>query len=187
MSAEPEMQQVKGRIAEVYVRRERLKQALADGALAPRAGFSQLEATDRELSDLDSRYKALWDAAHARTGAPSHPAAAWARATTFEPVQLDCLTAIMLKILDAKCKMGAADKAALVAVYDIIKDRPGHALGEDTHALIAAARQGMDAGLASRVHNWRVRAEARIGKPAMKAFKQFLGAAMPRDETEGET
>lgn len=186
MQTEPEMQQIKGRIAEVYARREGLKQALADGALAPRAGFAQLEATDRELSDLDSRYKALWDAAHPRVAA-LQPAALWARATVFEPVQLDCVAAIMLKILDAKCKMGAADRAALIAVYDVVKDRPGQGLGAEVHDLIAAARAGSDRVLAESIHDWRQRAEARIPKPTMKAFKQFLGAEMPRIDMEATT
>lgn len=66
MNAEQEMQLVKGRIAEVYARRERLKRALETGALAPRAGLAQLAETDRELSALDSRFKALWDAAQGR-------------------------------------------------------------------------------------------------------------------------
>lgn len=186
MPTEAEMQQIKARIAEVYARREGLKQALAEGALAPRAGFAQLEASDRELSDLDSRYKALWDAAHPRVVA-LHPAAVWARATGFEPLQLDCVTAIMLKILDAKCKMGAADRAALVAVYDVVKDRPGQGLAEAVHDLIAAARAGSDSALAEAIHDWRQRAEALIPKPAMKAFKQFLGAEMPRIDTEATT
>jgi chromosome segregation ATPase len=66
MNAEQEIQQLRGRIAEVFARREHLKQALEHGAVALRAGFQQLEHTDRELSDLDGRFKALWDTAHAR-------------------------------------------------------------------------------------------------------------------------
>lgn len=187
MHGEQELQQVKGRIAEVYARRERLKQALADGRLAPGVGFPELEATDSELSELDTRFKRLWDAAHPRPPGLSHPAAAWARGMPFEPVQLDCVSAIMLKILDAKCKMGEADKAALMAVYDVVKGRPGQGFGVEVHELIALARQGTGADLAGRVHAWRVRAEAAIPKPAMKAFKQILGAQMPRLETEATT
>lgn len=178
MPAEQEMQQIKVRIAEVYARREQLKQALDSGRLAPRAGFPQLEATDLELSALDTRYKTLWDAANPRPAA--HPAAAWARQTGFAPMQLDCVTAIMLKMLDGKCKMTAADQAALSAVYDVVRARAGHGLGAEVHALIESARQGGDTELATAIHDWRVRAEAAIAKPTMKAFKQFLGAAMPR-------
>lgn len=178
MPAEQEMQQIKDRIAEAYARRERLKHALASGTLAARTGLAQLDEVDRTLSELDSRYKALWDAAHPRT--PLHPAAAWARRAEFEPIQLDCVTAIMLKALDGKCKMGEADKTALAAVYDVVKRRPGQGLADEVHDLIVAARQGMDADVAGRIHDWRVRAEAHIPKPAMKAFKQRLAEQMPR-------
>lgn len=173
MPAEQEMQRLKGRIAEVYAQREHLKQALERGALAPRAGFAQLEATDRELSDLDARFKVLWDAAHA---AP-HPASRWARGTTLEPRHLDCVTAIMLKILDAKCKMGEAEKTALAAVYDVVRLRPGQGLGDEVHALIAEARAG--AALGEQIHAWRLRAEAHIPKPVMKDFKALLRASLP--------
>ncbi len=66
MSDEEELLALKGRIAEVYARRERLKLVLESGALRTRASLARLEAIDQELSDLDSRYKALWDARHAR-------------------------------------------------------------------------------------------------------------------------
>jgi hypothetical protein len=184
MPAEQEMQQLKRRIAEVYAQREQLKLALDTGALPPRAGFQRLEATDRALSELDTRYKTLWDAAHSRVAAPPHPAARWARETVFEPVHLDCVTAIMLKMLDAKCKMGEADKTALAAVYDVVKARPGQGLDAAVHGLIAAARLRPDADTAARIHDWRARAEAHIPKTTMKAFKQLLGAAMPRIDTE---
>jgi nitrite reductase/ring-hydroxylating ferredoxin subunit len=62
MHAEQEMQRIKNQIADVFARRERLKLSLDSGALTPRAGFQQLEAIDSELSELDSRYKRLWDA-----------------------------------------------------------------------------------------------------------------------------
>ncbi len=70
MNAEQEIQHLKRRIAEVYARREDLKRALEAGAVAPRAGFTQLEETDRELSGLDTRFKQRWDASRAP---PPHP------------------------------------------------------------------------------------------------------------------
>lgn len=170
-----EMRHVKALIAQVYARREGLKRDLESGALPPRAGFAQLEATDRELSALDSHFKQLWDAARA----PVHPAARWATDTRFEPGQLDCVTAIMLKILDAKCHMGEAEKNALAAVYDVVKDRPGLALGTDIHGLIAAARHHPDGAIAGQIHAQRVHAEAVIPKPVMKGFKQWLRQSLP--------
>lgn len=58
-----DIDRIKQRIAEVYARREQLKHALKTGALAPRAGLQQLDETDRLLSQLDTRFKKLWDAA----------------------------------------------------------------------------------------------------------------------------
>ncbi|MDP2030825.1 MAG: hypothetical protein Q8K12_14400 [Thiobacillus sp.] len=172
--APQEISLIKARIAEVYARRERLKQALETGALAPRAGFIQLNETDRLLSDLDTRFKTLWDATR-----PAHPATQWAHDTPLEPAHLDCVTAIMLKILDGKCKMGEAEKSALTAVYDVVKVQPGQSLGDAVHALIAQARQGADHALAEAIHAWRVRAETQIPKPVMKGFKQLLRTSLP--------
>jgi hypothetical protein len=175
MNANQEMQQVKGLIAQVYARRETLKLELEAGAIAPRNGLARLEEIDRELSGLDSRFKQLWDSARG----PLHPAANWARETVFEPAHLDCVRAIMLKILDAKCKMGRAEQTALAAVYDVVKDRPGQTLGDGIHELIAAARRQPDDQLRALIHQRRVQAEARIPKPVMKDFKQWLRAALP--------
>ncbi|OIO55710.1 MAG: nitroreductase [Alphaproteobacteria bacterium CG_4_10_14_0_2_um_filter_63_37] len=53
---------IKGRIAVVFAEREKLKGVLDRGETSPHQGLAQLERIDRELSDLDSRYKAMWDA-----------------------------------------------------------------------------------------------------------------------------
>jgi hypothetical protein len=182
MNQEQEMLRIKSRIADVYARREGLKGVLATGVIAPIAGLAQLEALDGELSDLDSRYKTLWDAAHA---ASPHPAAVWAASTDFEPVHLDCVTAIMLKILDGKCKMGAAEKGALTAVYDVVKVRPRQGLASEVHGLIAAAREDSDADAAA-IHAWRVRAEEHIPKPVMKGFKQLLRSSLPMSSSSSQ-
>ena len=70
----------------------------------------------------------------------------------------------------------------ITAVYDVVRDRPGRLLDGAVHELIAAARRGMDAELAARVRDGRLRAEGLIAKPVMKGFKALLGAAMPRSE-----
>lgn len=178
MNTQQEISQLKARIAQVYAQREQLKQALESGALAARDGLHLLDETDRILSHLDTRFKGLWDAA--RPAHPAlHPAAQWALGTRFEPAHLDCVTAIMLKILDGKCKMGEAEKAALTAVYDVVRERPGQGLGDTVHALIAQARQHAGNDTAASVHAWRVRAEAHIPKPVMKGFKQSLRTSLP--------
>jgi len=113
-----------------------------------------------------------------------HPAMQWAQDTPLEPAHLDCVTAIMLKILDGKCKMGEAEKTALTAVYDVVRERPGQSLGDEVHALIAQARQGADSARADAIHAWRVRAEAQIPKPVMKGFKQLLRTSLPMPDPE---
>ena len=178
MNREEEMQQLKGRIAAVYALREDLKSALENGALVPAAGFAQLGVIDGELSYLDTRFKTLWDDSHPHANVPPHPAALWALGTDFEPVHLDCVTAIMLKILDGKCKMGAAEQRALTAIYEVVKVYPNQGLADEVHSLIAAARQRKDVDLADRIHLWRVRAEAHIPKPVMKGFKRLLRASL---------
>ena len=181
---QPEISQLKSRIAEVYAQRERLKRELETGVLAPRAGFLQLNETDRLLSDLDTRFKTLWDAV--QQGKPAiHPATHWAHATPLEPAHLDCVAAIMLKILDGKCRMGEAEKTALTAVYDVVKTRPGISLGIEVHALIAQARQGTHPALAEAIHAWRMRAETEIPKPVMKGFKHLLRTSLPMTADQG--
>lgn len=60
------MTQLKTRIAQVYARREALKQDLTARKAPMRAGLARLAELDAELSELDTRYKTLWDAAHSR-------------------------------------------------------------------------------------------------------------------------
>lgn len=181
--AQQEISQLKARIAQVYAQREQLKQALETGAIAPRAGLQLLDETDRLLSQLDTRFKGLWDASQKST---LHPAAQWALNTRLEPAHLDCVTAIMLKILDGKCKMGEAERTALTAVYDVVRERPGQGLGDEVHALIAQARQGTDDALAAAIHAWRVHAETQIPKQVMKGFKQSLRASLPMPDPQEE-
>jgi hypothetical protein len=107
--------------------------------------------------------------------------------TTLDPAHLDCVTAVMLKILDGKCRMGGAEKSALTAVYDVVRDRPGQTLGTHVHVLIALARRGQEttshafvpAEIRDPIHALRIEAESRIPKPVMKGFKQWLRASLP--------
>jgi hypothetical protein len=62
MTEVEEMADVKARIAEVFARRESLKQGMGDGTIPPRQGFRELAEVDVELSALDLRFKQLWDA-----------------------------------------------------------------------------------------------------------------------------
>lgn len=107
-----------------------------------------------------------------------HPAAAWAEKTEFVPIHVDCIIAIVLKILDNKCKMGMKEKTSLMAIYDVTRTRKGQLFDMAIHQEIEAARLGNSALLAERIHQLRKQAEASIEKPVMKAFKTLLRNAL---------
>lgn len=89
------------------------------------------------------------------------------------PEDIDCTTAVVLKILDGKCKMDPASQQAVLAVYDTLRHKRGQLFGEDVHTLIRAAREKVKA-CGDRVHQLRLEAEALISKPTMKAYKARL-------------
>ncbi len=113
--------------------------------------------------------------------------AGWVLAHPLSPGDVDCATAVMLKILDGKCKMGAVDKMVMEQLYDAVKDRPGQRFGDEYHALIAGARQEAGEALRNFICEKRVLAETAISRPVMKAFKamireQGLFAGLPEAE-----
>lgn len=115
--------------------------------------------------------------------------ASWVRAHPLTPIQVDCATAVMLKILDGKCKMAAAEKLVMEQLYDQVKALPGVALGEETHRLIATARSLADDGLKDFIYEKRVLAETMITRPVMKGFKAMIreyGLLVDAPEEEGE-
>ena len=116
-----------------------------------------------------------------------HPAALWVARHGLSPEHVDCATAVMLKILDGKCKMDAAEKPVMAALYDAAKDLPGARLGPDSHAMIRAAKGSDDPALLAQVYEARVLAETRISRPVMKGFKAMLraeGVLPPRTADE---
>ncbi len=103
-----------------------------------------------------------------------HPAAQWAAEAPFGPVEVDCTTTVVLKILDGKCKMLPGEMRAVMAVYDVVKSGPGALFDADVHATIAQARHTPDDATLATIHRLRVEAEAKIPKPVMKAYKAVL-------------
>ncbi len=103
-----------------------------------------------------------------------HPAAVWAVEAPLDPLQVDCVTALMLKILDHKCKMSPEEQIALMAVYSVVKDREGLLFGEGIHRAIDTAMDAAQGGSDERIHELRLEAEATIPKPVMKYFKRYL-------------
>lgn len=107
------------------------------------------------------------------TADKTHPATEWARQTNFNTSQVDCTTAVVLKILDNKCKMHDGEKAAVMYVYDVTREQTGELFDQQAHDLIDRSRQG-DESTKSQIHELRLYAEACIPKPVMKAYKAVL-------------
>jgi len=102
---------------------------------------------------------------------------AWAREHLCEPLDVDCVTAVMLKILDGKCRMGEQDKRVSAILYDVLKDCPGQLLDMAVRGLIAEAGGQSDIALREQIYEQRLYAESMIGRPVMKAYKARLRAA----------
>lgn len=100
----------------------------------------------------------------------------WAAIQSLSASDVDCATAVMLKILDGKCKMGSAEKQVMAWLYDALKNRPSLRFDEEYHALIALGRVRADEGMNALLYERRVLAETAISRPVMKAFKAMLRA-----------
>jgi len=103
-----------------------------------------------------------------------HPASIWAQDTILEPMEIDCITTIMLKILDGKCKMFPDEKEAVSWIYDITKHQSGILLNTEIHQLIEMANQKMNEALVHKIYEQRLYAETMISRPVMKKFKAKL-------------
>lgn len=98
----------------------------------------------------------------------------WVREAGLSPQEVDCVTALMLKIIDGKCKMNQNDKDLIVRLYPFTRGLPGVHLGGDIHHLIGAALKLCDEELLAEIYEKRVLAETMISRPVMKAFKARL-------------
>ena len=113
--------------------------------------------------------------------------ARWLAAHPLSPAHVDCATAVMLKILDGKCKMRPTEKQVMTLLYQQVKDCPGALLGAAEHALIAEAGASPDEAMKLRVYERRVLAETMLARPLMKGFKAMLrerGLLDPRHDQE---
>lgn len=101
---------------------------------------------------------------------------AWAERSELNGEQLDCVTAVVLKVLDRKCKMPPQEQEAMLAIYDLLHPVTAPRFDMTVHRIIGQAlqQQTIDAATASEIHRLRLEAEAMIAKPVMKAFKARL-------------
>jgi len=98
----------------------------------------------------------------------------WAQNHPLSPEQLDCVTTVMLKILDGKCKMKLEEKHIMSLLYDQVKTQPGVLLTEEIHQLIATARKELTDDMKDFIYEKRVLAETAISRPVMKKFKAMI-------------
>ena len=107
---------------------------------------------------------------------PTITPVSWAEQATLSPAQRDCVTAVVLKILDRKCKMPAGQQEAMLAIYEMLGDPPCGLFEKAVHDCIAEALQQpfLPTPAAEQLHQFRLQAEEKIPKPIMKAFKRKL-------------
>ncbi|MET0116861.1 MAG: hypothetical protein ABW090_05510 [Sedimenticola sp.] len=98
----------------------------------------------------------------------------WASDRAFEPLHVDCITAVMLKILDGKCKMGETEQSMIKPLYEMTSNLMGVHFDQRVHKAIGMAMANPRNQWKDEIHTLRLRAEEVIPKPVMKAFKQHL-------------
>lgn len=98
----------------------------------------------------------------------------WVLAHPLAPIHVDCAIAVMLKILDGKCKMRTEEKRVMELLYDEVKIHPGHLLDTALHLLIAQAREHRDEAIKSIIYEKRLLSETAISRPVMKGFKAMI-------------
>ena len=118
----------------------------------------------------------------------------WLNSHSFSPIECDCINAVMLKILDGKCKMAALEKITMEALYRVCRHLPALHLGEDYHNFIGLFLDTDREQIAEQdilaIYEKRVLAETQISRPVMKKFKQRLrqeGALPPKTKDQKES
>jgi hypothetical protein len=103
-----------------------------------------------------------------------HPAAIWAEAISLDPLQVDCVTTIMLSILDNQCELGLEEQISLMAIYGVMKHRDGVVLEKAVHQAIERAQDSNNQQITDEIHALRLYAERVIPRQVMYYFKRFL-------------
>ena len=100
----------------------------------------------------------------------------WVSEHLLSAAEIDCVIAVMLKILDGKCKMNVVEKQFMSLLYDAVRQYPGLRLSNDLHQLIAESREQLTEDTRNNIYEQRVLAETMISRPVMKAFKARIRA-----------
>ena len=68
----------------------------------------------------------------------------WIKNNYLSVSDIDCTTAVVLKILDNKCKMVAMEQLSVLALYDVTKKLTGQYFDKSVHHIIDQARTSPD-------------------------------------------
>jgi len=110
----------------------------------------------------------------------------WVQEHPLSAVHVDCAVAVMLKILDGKCKMRAAEKQVMEWLYDEVKTQSGLLLDTSVHGLIQQAREQLDEAMKNIIYENRLLAETAISRPVMKGFKAMIRQEGLLGDTESD-
>lgn len=100
--------------------------------------------------------------------------ATWLASHELSPIEVDCATTVMLKIIDGKCKMSGVEKIVMRELYRAVRHLPGKFFDEDMHSFIEHAESVGTENVKSEVYEQRVIAETMISRPVMKRFKKRI-------------
>ena len=106
---------------------------------------------------------------------------AWAGQQRFDAQTLDCLTAVMLKILDEKCQMNSETQQLFIDIYRAVQKKDSLIFDLAIHPFIEQVLDAPDALALRHVHELRMFAESAIDKAVMKAFKQSFSFLTKRE------
>lgn len=102
----------------------------------------------------------------------------WAERAILSEGEVDCIIAVMMKILDGKCKMPENEKHIMEQLYRITSPRTGKHLKERYHRFISQHLNRDRTTISEQdilaIYEQRVLAETQISRPVMKTFKARL-------------
>ena len=110
---------------------------------------------------------------HVTQSQDSQSVSSWVQSARLSDAYVDCITAVMLKILDGKCKMGKFEINYLISVYEVTRFRDSYMFPASIHILIDKAMYDNSA-FKNEIHQLRIYAERVISKPTMKKFKKMM-------------
>ncbi|WP_460049689.1 hypothetical protein [Sessilibacter sp. MAH2] len=102
----------------------------------------------------------------------------WTNNNILTPAEIDCATAVMLKILDGKCKMPSNEKIIMQSFYIAVKNQEGlyldHSYHEFIEPFLELRKEEISEEQILEIYEKRVLAETQISRPVMKKFKSRL-------------